>query len=121
MLENKQVVSDLGSTQTVRCSDGVGDPDQNVTWYRVRTGKKIKSGGRFELNGVSLKISNVQLNDAGTYECLGAKRQYLTIYVNGEFLMHLLLVISASFLLSPNHNAILLFLMFSCFVIDFIC
>ena len=34
--------------------------------------------------------------------------------------MHLLLVISASFIVSPNCNAILLFLMFRCFVIDFI-
>ena len=34
--------------------------------------------------------------------------------------MHLLLVISASFILSSNYDAILLFLMFRCFVIDFI-
>ena len=31
-----------------------------------------------------------------------------------------LVVVSASFILSPNYNAILLFLMFRCFVIDFI-
>ena len=86
MLENKQVASDSGSTETVRCSDKLGDPAQKVVWYRVRTGEKINSGGRFELNGLSLKISDVQLNDAGTYECRGvSKRQYLTIYVNGEF------------------------------------
>ena len=86
MLENEQVASDSGSTDSVRCSDKVGDPGQKVAWYRVRTGKKINSGGRFELNGLSLKISNVQLNDAGTYECrLVSRRQYLTIYVNGEF------------------------------------
>ena len=86
MLENEQVASDSGSTDSVRCSDKVGDPGQNVAWYRVRTGKKINSGGRFELNGLSLKISNVQPNDAGTYECRGvSRRQYLTIYVNGEF------------------------------------
>ena len=85
MLENNQVVSDLGSIETVRCSDRVGDSGQNVTWYRVRTGKKIESGGRFDLKGLSLKISVVESNDAGTYECRGAKRQYLTIYVNGEF------------------------------------
>ena len=85
MLKNKQVVSDLGSNETVRCSDEVGDPGQNVTWYHVRTGKKINSGGRFELNGLSLKIANVQPDDAGTYECRGLPyRQYLTIYVNGE-------------------------------------
>ena len=85
MLENKQVVADLGSTETVTCSYEVGDPGQNVAWYRVRNGAKINSGGRFELNGFSLKISHVQLHDAGTYECRGAKRQYLTIYVNGKF------------------------------------
>ena len=85
MLENKQVASDSGSTETVRCSDKLGDPGQKVVWYRARTGEKINSGGRFELKDLSLKISNVQLNDAGTYECRGAKRQYLTIYVNGEF------------------------------------
>ena len=34
--------------------------------------------------------------------------------------MHFLLVILASFILSSNYNAILLFLMFRCFVIDFI-
>ena len=85
MLENKQVVSDSGSTETVRCWDEVVDPGQNVAWYHVRNGKKIKSGGRFELNGLSLKISNVRLDDAGTYECRGvSRRQYLTIYVNGE-------------------------------------
>ena len=85
VLENKQVVSDLKSTETVRCSDKVGVSGQNVAWYHVRTGKKIKSGGRFELNDLSLRISNVQLNDAGTYECRGvSRRQYHTIYVNGE-------------------------------------
>ena len=34
--------------------------------------------------------------------------------------MHLLFVILASFNLSPIYNAILLFLMFRCFVVDFI-
>ena len=85
MLENIQVVSDLKSTETVRCSDKVGVPGQNVTWYHVRTGKEINSGGRFELKNVSLKITDVQPDDAGTYECRGVShRQYLTIYVNGE-------------------------------------
>ena len=102
----------------MRCSEQVGDPGQ-VAWYIVRTGKRINSGNRFELTGLYLKITHIQLNDAGTYECRGVfSRQYLTIYVNGEF--SLLLVIWAPFVLSPNHNAILLFLMFRCFVIDFI-
>ena len=84
MLENKQVVSDLESTETVRCfwDDVAG---LNVAWYHVRTGEKIKSGGRFELNGLSLKITGVRLDDAGTYECRrGHYRQYLTIYANGK-------------------------------------
>ena len=118
-LENKQHVSDPGSTETVSCSENKDDPGQNVAWYRLRTAEKIKSGGRFDLKALSLKITNVQLDDAGTYECRRvSSRQYLTIYVNGEF--SLLLVIWAPFVLSPNHNAILLFLMFRCFVIDFI-
>ena len=46
----------------------------------------MMSGGRIQLNGVSLKITDVQLEDAGTYECRGVSiRRYLTIYVNGEF------------------------------------
>ena len=85
MLENKQYVCDEGSTETVRCSEQVGDPGQ-VAWYHVRTGERMNSGGRFELTDLSLKITNVQLNDAGTYERRGvSKRQYLTIYVSGEF------------------------------------
>ena len=108
MLENKQVVADLGSTETVRCWDEVGYPGQKVAWYRVRTGEKINSGGRFELNGLSLKTSDVQLNDAGTYECRGAKRQYLTIYVNGEFSI---CTFSSSFL---HHLFFHLIIMLSC-------
>ena len=81
--ESKQYAPDRGSGETVTCSAEV---DQPVTWYRVRTGKKIKSGNKFQLNGLALKFTNVQLDDAGTYECRGkSKRQYLTIYVNGEF------------------------------------
>ena len=85
MLENKHHVSDQGSTETVKCSEDETNRGQNVSWYYVSSGEKIKSGGRFELNGLSLKIT-VQLDDAGTYECRTAStRQYLTIYVNGEF------------------------------------
>ena len=108
MEENKKHVSDRGSTETVTCSNEVRNPGQNVAWYRVRTGEKINSGGRFELKDLSLKISNVQLNDAGTYECRGAKRQYLTIYVNGEFS---LCTFSSSFL---HHLFFHLIIMLSC-------
>ena len=83
VLENKHHVSDQGSTETVKCSESILG---HVSWYYVSTGKKIKSGERFKLNGLSLEIDKVQLDDAGTYECRGVStRQYLTIYVNGEF------------------------------------
>ena len=85
-LENKRHVSDLGSNETMRCSEEKSNLSQNVSWYYVSTGVKVKSGGRKELNGSSLKIINVQLDDAGTYECRGVTiRRYLTIYVSGEF------------------------------------
>ena len=81
MLEKKHHVCDLESTETVKCSNkGL------ISWYNGITGVKIKSGGRVELNGLSLKINNVQLDDAGTYECRGeSSTRFYTIYVNGEF------------------------------------
>ena len=87
MLEKKHHVCDLESTETVMCSNkeptGIG---QNISWYNGSTGIKIKSGGRLELNGLSLKINNVQLDDAGTYECRGMfSTRFYTIYVNSEF------------------------------------
>ena len=87
VLEKKHHVCDLKSTETVRCSNedptGLG---QNILWYDGSTGVKIKSGGRVELNGLSLKINKVQLDDAGTYECRGvSSTRFYTIYVNGEF------------------------------------
>ena len=82
VLERKHHVCDLESTYTVKCSN----EGQNISWYNGVTGVKIKSGGRIELNGLSLKINNVHLDDAGTYECRGASiTRYYTIYVNGEF------------------------------------
>ena len=87
VLEKKHHVCDLESTETVRCSNedptGLG---QGILWYNLSTGVKIKSGGRIELNGLFLKINNVQLDDAGTYECRGvSSTRFHTIYVNGEF------------------------------------
>ena len=87
MLEKKHHVSDLESTETVKCSSK--DPTghgQNILWYNGSTGVEIKSGGRIELNGLSLKIKNLQLGDAGTYECRGvSSTRFYTIYVNCEF------------------------------------
>ena len=87
VLEKKHHVCDLESTETVKCSNkgpfGIG---QNISWYNGSTGVEINSGGRIELNGLSLKINNVQLDDAGTYECRGVfSTRFYTIYVNSEF------------------------------------
>ena len=86
VLEKKHYVSDLESIETVKCSSK--DPTghgQNISWYNGSTGVKINSGGRIELNGLSLKIKNLQLDDAGTYECRGVfSTRFYTIYVNCE-------------------------------------
>ena len=87
VLEKKHHVCDLESTETVKCSNedrtGLG---KNILWYNGITGSEIKSGGRVELNGHSLKIKSIQLDDAGTYECRGvSSTRFYTIYVNGEF------------------------------------
>ena len=86
MLEKKHHVCDLESTETVRCWNE--DPtglSQNISWYNGTTGVKIIAGGRIDFNGFFLKINNVQLDDAGTYECRGvSSTRFLTIYVNGE-------------------------------------
>ena len=87
MLEKKHHVCDLGSTETVKCSnEHIPGLAKNILWYNGITGFEIKSGGRVELNGLFLKINNVQLDDAGTYECRGvSSTRFYTIYVNGEF------------------------------------
>ena len=43
----------IGSTVTVKCSKV---ETKNISWHNGITGVKIKSGGRMELNGLSLKI-----------------------------------------------------------------
>ena len=87
MLERRHHVCDLESTETVTCSAKVeSDVNQSILWYIGGTNAKIKTGGRIELNGRSLKIKNVQKDDAGTYECRGASStRFYTIYVNGEY------------------------------------
>ena len=87
VLEMKHHVCDLESTETVRCSNkGATGISQNISWYNGSTGVKIKSGGRIELNGLSLRINNIQLDDARTYECRGVfSTRFYTIYVNSEF------------------------------------
>ena len=87
MLETKHHVCDLESTETVKCSsEDLTGHGRNIAWYNGSTGVQMKSGGRIELNGFSLKINNVQLDDAGTYECRGViSTRFYTIYVNSEF------------------------------------
>ena len=86
MLEKKHHVCDLGSTATLKCSMSVPQLGQSISWHNSGTGVEIKSGGRIELNGLSLKINNVQLDDAGTYECRGvSSTRFYTIYVNGKY------------------------------------
>ena len=86
MLERKHHVCDLESTETVKCLKVKPELNQRISWYYGSTGAEIKSKGRIEVNGLSLKIKNVQLDDAGTYECRGVSRtRFYTIYVNGKY------------------------------------
>ncbi|XP_074608769.1 scavenger receptor cysteine-rich domain-containing group B protein-like [Acropora palmata] len=86
VLEKKHHVCDLQSTETVKCLKVKPELNQGISWYHGSTSVKIKSGGRIEVNGFSLKINNVQLDDAGTYECRGvSSTRFYTIYVNGKY------------------------------------
>ena len=87
VLEKKYHVCDLESYEIVKCSnENISKISQNISWYNGSTGVKITSGGRIELDGLSLKIKTVQLDDAGTYECRGlSSTRFLTIFVNGKF------------------------------------
>ena len=86
MLERKHHVCDLESTETVKCSKVKPELNQSISWYNGETGVEIRSAGRIEVNGLSLKINNVQLDDAGTYECRGvSSTRFYTIYVNSEY------------------------------------
>ncbi|XP_067025673.1 inactive tyrosine-protein kinase 7-like [Acropora muricata] len=87
VLEKKHHGCELGSTETVKCSKVETKLGQNISWYDGSTGVKIKSGGRIELSGLFLKITNVQQDDAGTYECRGvSSTRFLTIYVYAKFI-----------------------------------
>ncbi|XP_015779245.1 PREDICTED: hemicentin-1-like [Acropora digitifera] len=83
VLEKRHHVFNIGSTVTVKCSKV---ETKNISWHNGITGVKIKSGGRIELNGLSFKIKNLQLDDAGTYECRGeSSTRFYTIYANAKF------------------------------------
>ena len=84
VLEKRLHVFNIGSTGTVMCSKVETKLFQKISWHNGATGVKIKSEGRIELNGLSLKIKNFQLDDAGTYECRGeSSTRFYTIYANG--------------------------------------
>ena len=86
MLEKKHHVCDLESTETLKCLKVDPKLSHMISWYHGSTGVRIKSEGRIEVNGLSLKINNVQLDDAGTYECRGvSSTRFYTIYVNGKY------------------------------------
>ena len=94
MLEKRSHGFNIGSNETVKCSMVEAE---NISWQNGSTGIKIKSGGRIELNGLSLKIKNFQPDDAGTYECRGeSSTRFYTIYAMGNFSL-------CSFCSSPQH------------------
>ena len=87
VLEKKSLSSSLGSIETVKCSLKNENQSKIVIWYEIGTTvRELKSEGRIEINGGTLKIKNVQLHDGGTYECRGEHyTRFYTVYVNGEF------------------------------------
>ena len=85
-LEKKHYVFIVGSTETVNCSKEENEFGQIASWYNSSTGLKIKSKGRIKVNGLSLEIKSVQLDDAGTYECRGvSSTRFYTFVVTCEF------------------------------------
>ncbi|XP_067023944.1 scavenger receptor cysteine-rich type 1 protein M130-like [Acropora muricata] len=83
VLEKRHHVFKIRRTVTVTCSKV---ETKNISWHNGSTGVKIKSGGRIELNGLSLKIKDLQLDDAGTYECRGeSSTRFYTIYAIAKF------------------------------------
>ena len=90
VMEIKHIVCDLESTETIKCSAKVESGlTKNVSWYNGSTNVKIKPGGRIKFNGLSLRINNVQLDDAGTYECRAvSSSRFYTIYVNSEYSLY---------------------------------
>ncbi|XP_068757949.1 fibroblast growth factor receptor 1-like [Montipora capricornis] len=87
VLEQKSLSSNLGSTDTVKCSLKKENEREMVKWYEIGTTvRELKSEGRIEVNGVTLTIKNVQLHDGGTYECRGVGyTRFYTVYVNAQF------------------------------------
>ena len=91
VLEKKSLSSNLGSTETVKCSLKNENQNKKVIWYEIGTTvRELKSEGRIVVNGGTLTIKNVQLHDGGTYECRGVRyTRFYTVYINGEFLKRL--------------------------------
>ena len=89
-MEIKHHVCDLESTETIKCSAKVESRlTRSISWYNGSTNVKIKSGGRIKFSDLSLRINNIQLDDAGTYECRGVSTsRFYTIYVNSEYSLY---------------------------------
>ncbi|XP_068759681.1 fibroblast growth factor receptor 1-like [Montipora capricornis] len=87
VLEKKSLSSNLGSTETVKCSLKNENQNKMVIWYEIGTTvRELKSEGRIVVNGGTLTIKNVQLHDGGTYECRGVRyTRFYTVYINAEF------------------------------------
>ncbi|XP_068690826.1 neural cell adhesion molecule 1-like [Montipora foliosa] len=87
VLEQKSLSSNLGSTNSVKCSLKRENQNELVKWYEIGTTvRELKSEGRIEVNGVTLTIKNLQLHDGGTYECRGVGyTRFYTVYVNAQF------------------------------------
>ncbi|XP_068757719.1 neural cell adhesion molecule 1-like [Montipora capricornis] len=89
VLEMKSLSSNLGSTETVKCSLKTEKQNEHeiVKWYEIgTTASELNSNGRIEVKGVTLTIKNVQLADGGTYECRGERyTRFYTVYVNAGF------------------------------------
>ncbi|XP_068703720.1 uncharacterized protein [Montipora foliosa] len=89
VLEMKSLSSNLGSTETVKCSFKTENQNEReiVKWYEIgTTASELNPDGRIEVKGATLTIKNVQLDDGGTYECRGQRyTRFYTVYVNARF------------------------------------
>lgn len=84
VLNPHQIVTDIGSTATTRCTL---ENETSFRWFNSEYQEiSSTSGARISTNqNGELVIKNVQLSDGGTYECRGLKyTKYFTFYVNGR-------------------------------------
>ena len=67
MPENTRVA--LGETAVFECIPPRGHPEPVVSWTHNENPVNL-NGGRFKLNGHNLVISDVALQDRGSYRCV---------------------------------------------------